>query len=285
MKPRVIYIAGSGFSGSTFLDMLLGSLPRIHGLGEMMYLPHYVLNGVPCMCGHHLAACRTWGVLSDFLGQPEHAVHFGPRFHHDVLYNALNEPEYFRSDEVRRYAATQAGIIDAICARRGVDIVIDSSKNLPRLRMYDELLKDRVELVAVHLLRNPFDQALSEKKNYQSGFTFDRRELAYVRLNSRIRRYLRRAQVRHCMLFYKDLCDDPVGNLNRILRFVRLPEVAGVPESRDGDYHQIEGNPGKVNFGKIRYSTAWRRELSLKGGLVCAPNLAYYAYLRCFART
>lgn len=285
MIPRVIYIVGSGFSGSTLLDMLLGSLPNIHGLGEMMYLPHYVLNDVPCMCGAPLAACRTWGVLNDFMTRPEQSTHFGSRFHHDVFYSRLNDPEYFGSDEVLQYAETQAGIIDAICARRGVEVVVDSSKNLPRLKMYHALLASRLDLVAVHLLRNPFDQAVSEKRNYGSGFTFHRRELGYLRFNSTIRGYLRNAQIRHCTLFYKDLCDDPVGSLNRILQLAGLQEITAVPKSQDGDYHQIEGNPSKVNFGQIRYSTAWRRELPLKGRLVCLPNLAYYACLRWFAGT
>ena len=43
MSPTVLYIAGYGRSGSTVLDMLLGTHPRIIGGGELTHLFHHSL--------------------------------------------------------------------------------------------------------------------------------------------------------------------------------------------------------------------------------------------------
>ncbi|MCF8227260.1 MAG: hypothetical protein K9J30_15395 [Bacteroidales bacterium] len=61
---KIIYIAGFGHSGSTILDMSLGTLPGVIGLGELKTLMddqsrdrHFTSV---CSCGKKATECPVW---------------------------------------------------------------------------------------------------------------------------------------------------------------------------------------------------------------------------------
>src|SRR5215472_10332799 len=59
--PTVIYIAGSGRSGSTLLERALGELPGVVNVGELMDLfRRTVAHGERCGCGQSFADCPFW---------------------------------------------------------------------------------------------------------------------------------------------------------------------------------------------------------------------------------
>lgn len=63
MKGRipVVYILSNGRSGTTLLDMLLGSAPSAWTMGEAQLLPWELRkNHSPCGCGRDLTACPFW---------------------------------------------------------------------------------------------------------------------------------------------------------------------------------------------------------------------------------
>jgi hypothetical protein len=67
---RVIYIAGLGHSGSTFLELLLASHPGVVGLGEIGLQVEMLLQNDPasvgkeaCSCGVPWSECAFWGEL------------------------------------------------------------------------------------------------------------------------------------------------------------------------------------------------------------------------------
>lgn len=64
-KParQIVFIAGSGHSGSTLLDMCLGGHPDIAALGETGFLYFYAHNMSSrdfCTCGETIEACPFW---------------------------------------------------------------------------------------------------------------------------------------------------------------------------------------------------------------------------------
>ena len=56
----IIYIAGYGRSGSTVLDMLLGSDDHAIGLSELTHVFGYWSNDLPCSCGKRIRQCEMW---------------------------------------------------------------------------------------------------------------------------------------------------------------------------------------------------------------------------------
>lgn len=62
-KGLIVHIVGSGHSGSTLLDMLLGGHSKVSSLGEAYFL-HFNVRNVRekdvCTCGEHVAECPFW---------------------------------------------------------------------------------------------------------------------------------------------------------------------------------------------------------------------------------
>jgi hypothetical protein len=196
MKPRVIYIAGYRILRSTFLDMLLGSLPAHPRPRRDDVLPALRPERCACMCGHHLRGVQDVGVLSDFPRSARARGAFRDTIPSRCFSNnARNEPEYFRSDEVRRYAASQAGIIDAICrpARESI-LSLTRRRTCRDCELLRRVAQDRVELVAVHLLANPFDQALVREEELPERFNVRPKGARVCAPEFQDRRYLRRGR-------------------------------------------------------------------------------------------
>jgi sulfotransferase family protein len=62
-RRALVYIGGSGHSGSTLLDMILGGHSSISSLGEAAFLSVNVNNFTPadvCTCGEHVTKCPFW---------------------------------------------------------------------------------------------------------------------------------------------------------------------------------------------------------------------------------
>lgn len=58
---KIIYIAGYGRSGSTLLDILLGSHEKVTGTGELANVfAHYQDDEEKCSCGEALSRCPFW---------------------------------------------------------------------------------------------------------------------------------------------------------------------------------------------------------------------------------
>lgn len=57
-KIRVLYILGSGFSGSTLLGAFLGSHEKIFNLGEVKnYIQDLSAKNTACSCGQNMTEC------------------------------------------------------------------------------------------------------------------------------------------------------------------------------------------------------------------------------------
>ena len=65
-KIKVVYIAGSGRSGSTLLERLLGQVNGIFAGGELRFIwDRGFQNNQLCGCGEHFNACRIWKNISE----------------------------------------------------------------------------------------------------------------------------------------------------------------------------------------------------------------------------
>ena len=60
VPEQLAFIGGSGRSGSTMLDLLLGNSPYVQSTGEIMRLSLYARTAQPCTCGALLQDCEFW---------------------------------------------------------------------------------------------------------------------------------------------------------------------------------------------------------------------------------
>src|SRR5262252_9835277 len=64
--PIVLYIAGSGRSGSTLLERALGEIPGFVNVGELIDLYRRVAeHGERCGCGQEFARCPFWSRVGE----------------------------------------------------------------------------------------------------------------------------------------------------------------------------------------------------------------------------
>lgn len=68
-KPTVIYICSAGHSGSTLLDMLLGTHSSIFSLGEISHLPKNIALDTVCSCGKQIKNCVFWQLVANDIKQ------------------------------------------------------------------------------------------------------------------------------------------------------------------------------------------------------------------------
>lgn len=271
----LVYIAGFGFSGSTLLDMLLGSDPQVVGLGEAMYLPDYIINGKRCTCGQLLRACALWSRALPAPDAPE-ARFFAPRYHHDIFYRQVAARRYRIDAEERAWAGYQFEMLRAVGAATGRTVFVDSSKNLARLRLYEMACPPDFQLRVLHLVRDPLGVMESGKKHMRPI----RAAAGWLHTNYIVASYLRTGAVPSVALTYRALALRTLGTLNRAHAFCGIPTISALPVPTVQDKHNIEGSPSRFRFTRIYYDDDWKRvlgPLEKIAGWTLGPAYGYFA--------
>lgn len=264
MKYKLIYIIGSGFSGSTFLDMLLGSHDHVIGLGEMMFLPDYMIYKKKCTCGFGLKECSVWGRVLPEIG--DHKMKYFTRdFHHDQYYAYLRTTEAYSESKNREYALYQFDMLRKIGALTNKRIFVDSSKNIPRLRLYVESCPDDFEIFAIHLIRDPLGHMNSSRHYYGASLTYPMAGYAWLRLNQLVFKYLKKQQIIFEVVFYKEACLNTLNVMNRIFQKFGIGQWNRLPDFLVEGKHNIEGNPTRFDFKNIYYDQTWKKEVPIIG--------------------
>src|SRR5687767_4516892 len=89
MKRVALFVLSDVRSGSTLLDQCLGAHPKIVSLGELHWLPAYVLRDrgiydpahpLVCMCGVPVRECPFWTAVATSLGRPLESLELRTRY-------------------------------------------------------------------------------------------------------------------------------------------------------------------------------------------------------------
>jgi hypothetical protein len=271
---RVLFVAGTGRSGSTLVGNLLGSVPGAVSVGELRYLWERGLReSAPCGCGLPVPQCPFWRdvVARAYpVQQPEPEaiveverqllrVRGLPR-----LLRAHGDPEQLGAAAIW-YAAELASVYRAVSDAAGGAVVVDASK----LVGYGYLLghAEGLDLRVLHLVRDPRgvahswqrvrdrddrgdgDGAMNRESVVKSPVLWDTWNVAAERLwSADPSRYVR--------VRYEDAVADPVRELGPALAMVGL-DPAALPVDHDGTAHlvtshTVAGNPVRMTSGPVR---------------------------------
>lgn len=260
-RPTVVYIAGNHRSGSTLLDMVLGSHSRALSIGEIVALGEYFRQNKPCTCGEKIHDCPFWGEvqkrLAEDFGQQTPCSRYAPIHSASDLLRGLVP---FPSSSSARY---DGRLLQAVSAISGRDFVIDSSKTFSRLLFY--LLAYGGRTFVIHLTRDPRGviNSLLRTKEYAT----DRLDL-YIRwwrsTQSRLHRLSAlRGPSRILRLRFEDFCRSPVDALAPVLSSLGLEFEPPMLDYGSHEHHNISGNikTRKRAVAAITFREAWRDEL------------------------
>ena len=301
----VLYIAGTGRSGSTVLAAVLGEVEGVFAAGEVRYLwQRGLVEGRLCGCGVPVAECPLWSAVLasvDASGAtlPPAAMaellRRGGRVRHLPRALAGEGLSPSAGSSAASGRSTLSRLYPAIAEATASRVVVDSSK----LPSYAHLIAGLpgIDLRVVHLIRDPRGAAhswssrkaladgaqrphMEQMGPLKSAALWDVWNLAAARLLGGEGRYLR--------LRYEDLVAEPATAVRRILSLVgmddaRLPFAAGGGVSLSPN-HMVAGNPDRLRSGPIqlRVDARWRSAMPARDrwvvNAVSAPLLVAYGY-------
>ena len=132
---KVIFIASLSHSGSTLLDLMLNAHPEVASVGELKQLGRFARLEKPnrqlrCTCGaESLLSCKFWTRVGDLTNAATGRT-----------IGELNVEDY---DEAESFDGTTPLLFEAIATVAGTRYVVDSSKQVARLRAVDQQSRAR----------------------------------------------------------------------------------------------------------------------------------------------
>ena len=243
-KIPVIYIAGSSHSGSTVLDLLLGSHSAVESVGEAKKIPEIFSRMAKgekpfCTCQHELASCPLW---SDLLAG-------------DV-------------GDLKRDDTASARLFGNVLKKQGKSVILDSSKTIGRALLFAR--SELFDPLFVHLVRDSravvFSSRRKKNKGGKSGYGLVQTARGWQKLNSRIPRRLRSEGARRTIFVrYEDLTDNPRGTLEKILHAAGLAWEPSMLSFRQHVHHNIEGNRMRMgSSSEIKRDEEYLRALNFR---------------------
>lgn len=306
-KVRVLYVSGSGRSGSTILGNILGQIEGFFSVGEVVYVWRRLVNDWTCSCGARLSECETWKpVLDEAFGGPEaidaramsRAQRTSTRPRHLLPMLAPRGRRLLASRWEEGYKDNLSRFYRAILNTTGGRIVVDSSKRPLYGYMLETMLE--VELYVVHLVRDPRAVAYSwlrkkpnepttEKLAYMPRHHPVESSLEWNLCNVATEAFWRFLPQRYMMLRYEDFVRSPRKSVERILNLLGEDPASGLPFTSERDVrlginHNIGGNPDRFQTGTVRLrpDAEWARRMRPRDRalvtLLTLPLLTRYGY-------
>jgi hypothetical protein len=137
MNAKLAYVISAGHSGSTLLDMLIGSIPGAFSTGEFTYLPwqlHRAESAGPgasrqklCSCGLGFHQCPTWvDVIQGISRQTGFDLFNEPfRFTMNLLQNEQYASGRFSRERLHRAVYTIASSNKALSNSQVIQVFTD----------------------------------------------------------------------------------------------------------------------------------------------------------------
>jgi Sulfotransferase family len=229
-RPKVVYVMGSGRSGSTILGVALGNCDGVFYAGELDNW--LVRSGTPVLGG--LERTRFWGTVRDDVASGREL--FGNRAQRDLERSFAP----FRVHRLRarrqlreRYRRVTDDLYRAIARAAGVTHVIDTSHFPLRARELQALAG--IDLYLILLVRDP--RSVVDSFNlYLNRNDVAERRLRVLSTNANlwlthllsVLVFLRQPRERRMLLRHEEFLANPEGMLREILDRVHCP--AALPD-------------------------------------------------------
>lgn len=313
---RVLFIGGSGRTGSTLVERLLGALPGVCNVGEVALMwERGLVRGERCGCGAPLPECPFWGEVGQvaFGGWDSFDVEEFLALKRSVDRNRFiprllaggDSTRPFTGGATRRnaaeYAAVYARLYRAVQQVSGCPVTVDASKHTSLA--FCLRTEPGIDLRVLHLVRDPRAVAYSWTRRVRrpeaegaadaspryiptlsparSAMRWNTQNLGFHLLATRD------TPVR--LIRYEDFVAAPVAGMRELAEFAGVqPDLSFMTDTGAdlGLTHSAGGNPMRFSAGRIEFrrDDVWRSRLRPDARVQVAaltfPLMARYGYLR-----
>jgi hypothetical protein len=299
---KVLYIGGTGRSGSTILDQILGQVEAFFAVGELSQIwERGLVFRRKCGCGIPVPECPVWSpILARAFGpswtvDPGRIVRLKKR--RRSLSSLLLERYLKRPSDIEYQRAIESLYL-AVQQETGCRVIVDSSKSPVHAKRLDSF--PGIDVYFVHLVRDPRATAYSWlRKRTLPDFGDDRLMLRQSPLET-ARRWVRwqvvaellwrRRMDRYLLVKYEDFAREPRRTMERILGFVgeASSPLPFVDKSTVwlAPTHSVSGNPSRFKAGtvEVRDDNEWKANMQRGDRMFVTaltfPFLRKYGYLR-----
>jgi len=298
VSAQVLYLAGTGRSGSTLLARILDRAEGVFAAGELRYVwQRGILEDRRCGCGEPFSRCPFWTEVMDRA--------FGGSDDVDARQIIDDQRALTRLRQVPRilttggravsagYLRTLSALYRAVAQVSGCELVVDSSK-LPSYGFVLGQVPD-LDVRFVHLVRDPRGAAYSwSRAKAQPDGDGDMQRMSALKASSLWLAWnasapaLLRDPDGYCLIRYEDLVARPREVVERILAFAGhtgngSPFVGERTVALERS-HTVAGNPNRLLAGRVEvredqaWTTAMARSQRALVTAVTTPLLGRFDY-------
>lgn len=303
-KVKLLYVAGSGRSGSTVVAQVLAEVGGWITCGELRLGLRVLLRNGRCGCGVPVQRCAYWCEVTNiaFGGFDTAILRRGVELMKRVALNRqtmlhllpLGSRRFGR--EVREYASIMERLYQAMRTVTGCEVVVDTSK-LPAyflalgaaqtldLRTVQVIRDSRA--VAFSNQRRVVDPTNADGPRFMPQQSLALTSIAWNAKNAFIASVMPNRGGR-LILRYEDFVSQPFEQVERVLRFMgsgRSPPPISGGQLDVGTHHTTAGNPMRFHTGalRLRLDDEWHAKMTPRDRTVVTaltwPMLARYGYI------
>ena len=262
---KILFIASLDHSGSTLMELMLCSHPKVVGIGEANMLidddlrrqRHQELGRRICNCGEPLSKCSLW---SKFLSGVE-------------------------NQKTKKFEEKYSSIID-LCSNefRNAEIIVDSSKYIKPLNCIHELIQNNVlvecDIYVIHLIKDARSYLSSMKYRYRLNiFGIIAMLHKWFNYNNSIESYIIENKLGSIRIGYEELCFNSKLILTEVCKKVNISFNDSMLDISNTKGHIGVGNPMRNHPTKsknIIYDSRWFFETQIQIIYHCFPKIKKY---------
>jgi hypothetical protein len=185
-SKEIIYILGTGRSGSTILATVLNHHEKINFVGELHHFFSYLNKDSYCSCGKTIHSCEFWekvlsGLPSSFKNEPQKFVQLCRKmeYHSSIPLHMLG---FKTGKEFKEYKDVQEKVVSSIDQQISAGYILDSAKYIGRFLALKKIFKNQVR--GIFLIRDLRGVICSFKKNVQTQNTPFKTYIYYLTINT-----------------------------------------------------------------------------------------------------
>jgi hypothetical protein len=278
VKPDLIYIASDVRSGSTLLDLMLGSHSEISSVGEIQFLTdHFRKQGMgqtwdwKCTCGKDFNDCEFWSKINssviektgdDISSRDTWVRRVRQPFVYLMLPNFLFKTACKNKSFLSKGMDASAfcwDIVDSISEQTGNSIIVDSSKNAEQFRYLHRWRPSSLKII--HLIRD--GRGVVYSKMTRAGDSSRKATKNWVLENLKISLVKKIVKDSNKITIkYEDLCKDPKREIQKIFEFLNVSNENDLlsKEAR----HNVCGSPHRFDWKNVEVNLdeRWKESLS-----------------------